>query len=68
MSADLMLDLENQPYPVMDNETDIISIDQGGEWGKRRLASLSRKTHTVKEAQLVELTLKTYNTSFKIWI
>uniref|UniRef100_A0A7N6C290 BZIP domain-containing protein n=1 Tax=Anabas testudineus TaxID=64144 RepID=A0A7N6C290_ANATE len=32
MSADLMLDLENQPYPVMDNETDIISIDQGGEW------------------------------------
>lgn len=37
MSADLTLDVENQQhYPMMDSETGIISIDQGGEWGKRR--------------------------------
>ncbi|KAM7410048.1 hypothetical protein PAMA_001485 [Pampus argenteus] len=33
MSSDLTLDLENhQQYPMMDSETGIISIDQGGEW------------------------------------
>ncbi|XP_029003874.1 cyclic AMP-dependent transcription factor ATF-6 alpha [Betta splendens] len=32
MSTDLMLDLENQQYPAMASETDVISIDQGGEW------------------------------------
>lgn len=33
MSSDLTLDLGNhQHYPVMDSETGIISIDQGGEW------------------------------------
>lgn len=54
MSADLLLDLENQQYPVMDSETDIISIDQGGEWGKRRFTTLSRKTHRAKEPQLLK--------------
>lgn len=44
MSADLLLDLENQHYPVMDSETDIISIDQGEEWGKRSLHFLERPT------------------------
>lgn len=33
MSSDLTLDFENhRHYPVMDSETGIISIDQGGEW------------------------------------
>ncbi|CAG5861545.1 unnamed protein product [Menidia menidia] len=33
MSSDLMLDFGNrQPYLAMENEADIISIDQGGEW------------------------------------
>lgn len=48
MSADLLLDLETQQYPVMDSETGSFSIDQGGEWGKRLVATLSRKTHTVE--------------------
>jgi len=35
MSSDLMLDFGNrQQYSEMENEADIISIDQGGEWGK----------------------------------
>lgn len=41
MSSDLMLHVENhRQYPVMDSETGIISIDQGGEWGKRRFNAL----------------------------
>ncbi|XP_030583304.1 cyclic AMP-dependent transcription factor ATF-6 alpha [Archocentrus centrarchus] len=33
MASDLMLDFENhRQYPMMDSETGIISIDQGGEW------------------------------------
>lgn len=33
MASVSMSDLENPPYyPLMDNETGIISIDQGGEW------------------------------------
>ncbi len=47
MSSDLTLDFENhRQYPVMDSEAGIFSIDQGGEWGKRRLTALSRKSHT----------------------
>lgn len=36
MASNLLLPLGNhRQYPAMDNERDIISIDQGGEWGKR---------------------------------
>lgn len=41
MSSDLMLDFENhRQHPAMDSEIGIISIDQGGEWGKRRFTTL----------------------------
>lgn len=35
MPSDLKLDFGNcQQYPGMDSETEMFSIDQGGEWGK----------------------------------
>lgn len=49
MSSDLMPHVENhRQYPVMDSETGIISIDQGGEWGKLQFNALCRKRRTEK--------------------
>lgn len=49
MSSDLMSHVENhRQYPVMDSETGIISIDQGGEWGKLQFNTLCRQPRTEK--------------------
>lgn len=34
MLSDLHFD-SHRHYPAMDSETGVMSIDQGGEWGKR---------------------------------